>query len=99
MNLLKSILPVGARIGTVDKFQGQEAAVSIISMTASSTENIPRGMNFLFSLNRINVAVSRAKALSLVLGSSKLRNARCDNIEQMKMVNTLCVLEKIPLKY
>ena len=99
VNLLKSILPVGARIGTVDKFQGQEAAVSIISMTASSTENIPRGMNFLFSLNRINVAVSRAKALSLVLGSSKLRNARCDNIEQMKMVNTLCVLEKIPLKY
>lgn len=61
-------------------------------MTASSADETARGMEFLFSLNRINVAVSRAKALALVFGSDRLREANCSSIEQMRLVNTLCAL-------
>ena len=64
-------------------------------MTASSAAEVPRGMDFLFSLNRINVAVSRAKALALVFGSTHLRDAKCDSVEQMRLVNTLCALRPI----
>src|SRR5260370_41312866 len=59
-------------VGTVDKFQGQEAPVCLVSMTSSSADEIPRGMDFLFSLNRINVAVSRAQVLSLVFARPRL---------------------------
>jgi len=52
-------------------------------------------MEFLFSLNRINVAVSRAKALALVFGNDRLREANCSNIEQMRLVNTLCALPPV----
>lgn len=92
VNALRDALPATIRVGTVDKFQGQEAPVCLVSMTASSAEEMPRGMEFLFSLNRINVAVSRAKALALVFGSLRLRKARCETIEQMQLVNTLCAL-------
>jgi predicted RecB family nuclease len=92
VNALREALPDGIRVGTVDKFQGQEAPVCLVSMTASSAEETSRGMEFLFSLNRINVAVSRAKGLSLVFGSPRLREAKCDTVEQMKLVNTLCAL-------
>ena len=64
-------------------------------MTASSADETARGMEFLFSLNRINVAVSRAKALALVFGSDRLREANCNNIEQMRLVNTLCALPSL----
>jgi len=80
------------RVGTVDKFQGQEAPVCLVSMTASSAEETSRGMEFLFSLNRINVAVSRAKCLALVFGAPRLREAKCTTVEQMRLVNTLCAL-------
>ncbi len=92
VNALREALPPGIRVGTVDKFQGQEAPVCLVSMTASSAEETPRGMDFLFSLNRINVAVSRAKALALVFGSPRLRETKCDTIEHMKLVNVLCRL-------
>ena len=92
VNALRERLPDGIRVGTVDKFQGQEAPICLVSMTASSADDTPRGIDFLFSLNRINVAVSRAKALALVFGNSALRKAKCDTVEQMKMVNTLCAL-------
>lgn len=92
VNSLREALPAGIRVGTVDKFQGQEAPVCIVSMTASSAEETSRGLEFLLSLNRINVAVSRAKALALVFGAPRLREARCDTIEQMKLVNVLCCL-------
>ena len=92
VNALREALPPGIRVGTVDKFQGQEAPVCLVSMTASSAEEMPRGMEFLFSLNRINVAVSRAKALALVFGSPRLREAKCETVEQMRLVNTLCAL-------
>ena len=92
VNALRDALPEGIRVGTVDKFQGQEAPVCLVSMTASSAEETSRGMEFLSSLNRINVAVSRAKGLSLVFGAPRLREAKCETIEQMRLVNTLCAL-------
>ena len=92
VNALRDALPEGIRVGTVDKFQGQEAPVCLVSMTASSAEETPRGMDFLFSLNRINVAVSRAKGLALVFGAPRLREAKCETVEQMQLVNTLCAL-------
>ena len=83
-------LPDGARVGTVDKFQGQQAPVVFFSMTSSSGDDIPRGMDFLFSRNRLNVAVSRAQALSVVVCSPRLKRTRCASVEQMRLVNMLC---------
>lgn len=97
MNALRDALPDAIRVGTVDKFQGQEAPVCLVSMTASSAEETPRGMEFLFSLNRINVAVSRAKGLALVFGAPRLREAKCNTVEQMQLVNTLCALPDMKL--
>ncbi|WP_198402470.1 TM0106 family RecB-like putative nuclease [Rhodobacter sp. CZR27] len=94
VNALRQALPDAIRVGTVDKFQGQEAPVCLVSMTASSVEETPRGMEFLFSLNRINVAVSRAKGLALVFGAPRLREAKCTTVEPMRLVNTLCALPK-----
>lgn len=94
VNALREALPVRIPVGTVDKFQGQEAPVCLVSMTTSSVEEMPRGMEFLFSLNRINVAVSRAKGLALVFGSPRLREAKCETVGQMRLVNTLCALRE-----
>ena len=69
INLLTRMLPDGARVGTVDKFQGQEAAVCLISMATSSADELPRNIEFLFSVNRLNVAISRAQALAVVFAS------------------------------
>ncbi len=90
VNLLKSMLPAGARVGTVDKFQGQEAAAVLVSMTTSTAEDVSRGLEFLYSRNRLNVAISRARCLAVVVASPKLLEARCTTIEQLKLVNTLC---------
>jgi len=87
---LRTRLPRGARIGTVDKFQGQEAPVVFFSMAASSGEDVPRGMDFLFSRNRLNVAISRARALAVIVCSPRLLWARCNTVEQMRLVNALC---------
>ena len=97
VNALRDALQSGVRVGTVDKFQGQEAPVCLVSMTASSAEETSRGMEFLFSLNRINVAVSRAKGLALVFGAPRLREANCNTVEQMQLVNTLCALPDMKL--
>ena len=78
------------RIGTVDKFQGQEAPVVIYSMTASSVEDAPRGMGFLFSPNRLNVATSRAKSICILVASPKLLEPECTTIDQMRWANSLC---------
>ena len=83
-------LPRGARVGTVDKFQGQEAAVSIFSMATSSSEDLPRNLEFLFSLNRMNVALSRARCLAIVVYSPELLQALCRTPGQMRLVNALC---------
>ncbi len=79
-----------ARIGTVDKFQGQEAPVVFFSMATSSGEDLPRNVEFLFSRNRLNVAISRAQSLAVLFASPKLLEIRCRTIEQMRMVNALC---------
>ena len=72
VNYLQSLLPEGARVGTIDKFQGQEAPVVLISMTTSSGEDIPRNREFLFSQNRLNVALSRAQCLVILVANPKL---------------------------
>ena len=80
----------GARIGTVDKFQGQEAPIVIYSMTTSTHADAPRGMNFLYSLNRLNVATSRARCLSIMVCSPALFEPECRTPEQMEMANAFC---------
>jgi superfamily I DNA and/or RNA helicase len=76
-------------IGTVDKFQGREAPVVIYSLTSSTAEDAPRGLEFLFSLNRLNVAVSRAQALCVLVASPELSRAACKSPRQMQLVNAL----------
>lgn len=92
VNALRDGLPGEVRVGTVDRFQGQEAAICIVSMTTSSGEELPRDISFLFSLNRINVAVSRAQTAAYVLASPLLLAAPCRTLEEMALVNTLCRL-------
>ena len=82
----------GFRIGTVDKFQGQEAPISIYSMATSSSEEAPHGMEFLYSLNRLNVATSRARCLALVVASPALLRVRCRTPRQMRLANALARL-------
>ncbi|HEY3523449.1 MAG TPA: TM0106 family RecB-like putative nuclease [Candidatus Limnocylindrales bacterium] len=78
------------RVGTVDKFQGREGAVAIYTMSASSAEEAPRGIEFLYERNRLNVAVSRARALAIVVASPELLRVACRTPEQMRRVNALC---------
>lgn len=80
----------GIRVGTVDKFQGQEAPIVIVSMAASSAEDAPRGIEFLFCKNRLNVALSRAQILAIVVASPKLAKAKCAKIEQIELANLFC---------
>lgn len=91
VNALAEALPA-IRVGTVDKFQGQEAPVCLVSMTTSSVDELPRDIEFLFSLNRINVAVSRAQVLAMVFASPRLLEIPCRTVRQMTLVNTLCML-------
>ena len=77
------------RIGTVDKFQGQEAPVSIYSMATSSAEEAPRGMEFLYNLNRLNVATSRAQCLAVLVANPDLIDVRCRTPRQMQLANAL----------
>jgi len=80
----------GGRIGTVDKFQGQEAPIAIYSTASSSHADAPRGMEFLYSLNRFNVATSRAKCISILVSSPRLFEAECRTPKQMQLVNAFC---------
>ena len=80
----------GVRVGTVDKFQGQEAPVVFFSMTASTAADIPRGIDFLFSKNRLNVAISRARALAYVVCTDALLDSRAKTTEEMELISTLC---------
>ncbi|PSR22320.1 MAG: nuclease [Sulfobacillus acidophilus] len=89
VSYLKARLP-GARVGTVDKFQGQEAPVVIYSMAASRPENVPRGMEFLYSLNRLNVAISRAQGVAVLVANPALLTAKPKDPEQLRLVNALC---------
>lgn len=77
-------------VGTVDKFQGREGAVAIYSMASSSRDDAPRDMGFLYSRNRLNVAVSRAESIAIVVASPELLEAGCRTPEQMRLVDSLC---------
>ena len=92
VNYLRSILPDNAKVSTVDKFQGQEAPIVLISMVTSSAEDLPRNIEFLYSKNRLNVAISRAQCLAVVVANPKLLEIPCGTVEQMKLVNTFCWL-------
>jgi uncharacterized protein len=87
---IRRLLPAAARVGTVDKFQGQEPPISIYSMTTSSPELAPRGMDFLYSRNRLNVATSRARCVAVVAASPDLLRVRARTPEQMRLANAFC---------
>lgn len=86
---IQQCLP-GARVGTVDKFQGQEAPVAIYSTATSSQADAPRGMEFLYSLNRLNVATSRAKCVSIMVSSAQIFEAECRTPRQIQLANAFC---------
>ena len=91
VNRLAALLrPRGVRVGTVDKFQGQEAPVLIYSMATSRPEDAPRGMEFLYSLNRLNVATSRARCAVLLVASPRLLEPACRTPRQIRLANALC---------
>jgi predicted RecB family nuclease len=79
----------GVQVGTVDKFQGREAPVVFFTMTTSSGEDMPRGPEFLFSRNRLNVAVSRARCLAFLVCTEDLLNSRARTIDEMRLIGTL----------
>jgi uncharacterized protein len=84
------LAPRGVRVGTVDKFQGQGAPVVVYSMATSSPEDAPRGMEFLYSLNRLNVATSRARCACILVASPRLFEPDCKSPRQMQLANALC---------
>jgi uncharacterized protein len=90
VSALREVLPEGARVGTVDKFQGQQGAVVIYTMGSTSADLAPRGVGFLYDLHRLNVAVSRAKALAVVVGSPLLLDAEVHTPADLRAVNALC---------
>jgi hypothetical protein len=90
VNALREALPAAVPVGTVDKFQGQEAQVVLYSMASSSGEDVPRGLEFLLSRNRLNVAISRARCLAYLVCSPRLLEVNCRSIAQMRLANALC---------
>lgn len=89
--LRRTLTPLGVtRVGTVDKFQGQEAPIVIYSCTASSPRDAPRGMAFLYDPHRFNVATSRARGTVIVVASPALFEPDCRTPEQMRWANGLC---------
>ena len=98
VNFLLERLPGGTRCGTIDRFQGQEAPITIISMTSSDVENLPRDKSFFFNRNRLNVAVSRAQCSSIVLLNPQLLEAPPKTLEEFKMINNFNKLLKYKTK-
>jgi predicted RecB family nuclease len=92
---LRAALPEAVPVGTVDRFQGQEAPVVFFSMASSSGDEVPRGLDFLFSRNRLNVAVSRARCLAILVANPRLLEIRCRTVEQMRLVSALCRLVEL----
>jgi uncharacterized protein len=92
LRVLRTVLPDAVRVGTVDRFQGQEAPVVFFSMATSSGEDAPRDVGFLFSRNRLNVAISRARCLAYLVCAPALFETRAKTLEQMRLVSTLCAL-------
>ncbi len=95
--LAERLAPTGVKVGTVDKFQGQEAAIVIYSMATSRPEDAPRGLEFLYSLNRLNVATSRARCAAILVMSPRLFEPECKTPRQMKLANALCRFREMAL--
>jgi uncharacterized protein len=95
VNALTDALPAGAPVGTVDKFQGKEAAVVVYSMASSSSDDAPRGMDFLYDPHRLNVAVSRARALAIIVASPALLDPTVRSPKQMKLANALAAFAEL----
>ena len=87
VNLLKQNLNSNARVGTVDMFQGQEAPIVILSMSVSDASESPRGWEFLFSKNRLNVAISRAQSAAIIFASPNLISTSVNTLKQMQLIN------------
>jgi uncharacterized protein len=87
------------RVGTVDRFQGQEAAVAIYSCTSSSPEDAPRGLSFLYDPHRFNVATSRARAVAIVVASPRVFTAECRTAAHVRMVNGLCRFRELAVAF
>ena len=85
----------GASVGTVDKFQGQEAPVVVYSMATSTPEEAPHGMEFLYGLNRLNVATSRARCICILVGSPELFSPECHSPRQMQLANAFCRYQEL----
>ncbi len=92
VRLLRELLPAGAKVGSVDKFQGQEAPIVILSLCASAGEYGSRGLGFILDRNRINVAISRAQTLAIVVSDPRIANADIGSVEEMRLVNVFCQL-------
>jgi predicted RecB family nuclease len=87
---IRRSVPHGVRVGTVDMFQGREAPVVFFAMTCSTGEDVPRGLDFLFSRNRLNVAISRAQCIAVLVHAPRLLDADCRTLEQMALVDGAC---------
>ena len=87
VNKLRSTLGDEAKVGSVDKFQGQEAPIVFLSMCASDANESPRGLGFLFDKHRINVAISRAQSLAIIVANPNLAKTTVNTVEQVKLVN------------
>jgi superfamily I DNA and/or RNA helicase len=94
VRLLESMLGDQISVGTVDKFQGQEAIVVIVSLSLSKGESGPRGIDFILDLHRINVAVSRAKSMAIVVGDPGIGDSDMSSIPMMRCLNLMCRLRK-----
>jgi predicted RecB family nuclease len=90
VDLLTSMVPPGVRVGTVDRFQGQEAPVVVYSLAASEATEASRGVAFLLDLHRMNVAISRARGVAAVVCSPRLLATQCHSLEEIRQVNALC---------
>lgn len=99
VKLIQSKLEETIRVGTVDRFQGQEAPIAIISMTSSSGMDAPKGLNFLLNRNRLNVAISRAQVACYVLCAKTLFESKCNTIEQMSLLSTFSALRTYASDY
>ena len=96
---LKKKFKEDVRVGTIDLFQGQEAKVVLISMTTSDVDSLPRHKDFFFSRNRLNVAISRAECVAIIIFNENLLLASTNSIKEMKLINSFCKLLKFKTNY
>ena len=90
VRMLRARLPEAVAVGTVDKFQGQQALIVFVSMASSTSEEAPRGIGFAFDPNRFNVATSRAQCRAVLVCAPALLDADCATVAQMRLVSAVC---------